>query len=74
MIVTEQGLADLRGISPKQRARLIIDRCAHPDYRPALADYFERARAHAYGQQSPSLLTEALSWHQRYLDTGSMRA
>ncbi|UGB39667.1 acetyl-CoA hydrolase/transferase family protein [Frateuria soli] len=73
VLVTEQGLADLRGLSPKQRARLIIDRCAHPDYRPALADYFERARAHSYGQQSPSLLTEALSWHQRYIDTGTMR-
>jgi hypothetical protein len=30
VIVTEQGLADLRGLSPRQRARLIIERCAHP--------------------------------------------
>ena len=45
VIVTEQGLADLRGLSPKQRARLIIDNCAHPDYRPALEDYYERALA-----------------------------
>jgi succinyl-CoA:acetate CoA-transferase len=74
VIVTEQGLADLRGLSPKQRARCIIDRCAHPDYRPALDDYYRRAREHSYGQQSPSLPAEALSWHQRYLDTGTMRA
>ncbi len=74
VIVTEQGLADLRGLSPKQRARCIIDNCAHPDYRPALDEYYRRAREHAYGQQSPSLPGEALSWHQRYLDTGSMRA
>ncbi|MFC5434969.1 acetyl-CoA hydrolase/transferase family protein [Rhodanobacter umsongensis] len=74
VLVTEQGLADLRGLSPKQRARLIIARCVHPDYRPALSDYFERACAHAYGQQSPSLLTEALSWHQRFIETGSMRS
>ena len=40
VLVTEQGLADLRGLSPKQRARLIIARCAHPAYRDALADYF----------------------------------
>ncbi|ELP91610.1 hypothetical protein EIN_445100 [Entamoeba invadens IP1] len=73
VLVTEQGLADLRGLSPKQRARLIIDNCAHPDYRPALADYFERALKHSYGLQSPSLLNEALSWHQRYVETGSMR-
>src|SRR5699024_11018470 len=34
VIVTEQGLADLRGLSPKQRAKVIIERCAHPDFRP----------------------------------------
>ena len=44
VLVTEQGLADLRGLSPKQRAELIIAKCAHPDYRPALADYYKRAR------------------------------
>lgn len=43
VIVTEQGLADLRGLSPKQRARLIIAQCAHPRYRDGLTDYFERA-------------------------------
>ena len=72
VIVTEQGLADLRGLSPKQRAKVIIENCAHPDYRPALADYFRRAQQGSYGQQSPSLLGEALSWHQRFIDTGSM--
>ena len=73
VLVTEQGLADLRGLSPKQRARLIIENCAHPDYRPALSDYIERAMRGSYGLQSPSLLNEALSWHQRYVETGSMR-
>ena len=72
VIVTEQGLADLRGLSPKQRAAVIIENCAHPTYRPHLRDYFSRARQHSYGQQSPSLLGEALSWHQRFIDTGSM--
>ena len=74
VIVTEQGLADLRGLAPQQRAERIIDRCAHPDYRPLLRDYLTRARAGANGQHTPHLLREALSWHQRYLDTGSMRA
>ncbi|MDR3469400.1 MAG: acetyl-CoA hydrolase/transferase family protein [Xanthobacteraceae bacterium] len=73
ILVTEQGLADLRGLSPKQRAQTIIDTCAHPDYRPALADYFQRAREKSYGQHAPSLLNEALSWHQRFIETGSMR-
>ena len=72
VIVTEQGLADLRGRSPKQRAELIIANCAHPDYRPLLEDYYRRARRDSYGQQSPSLLAEALSWHQRYIETGTM--
>jgi succinyl-CoA:acetate CoA-transferase len=72
VLVTEQGLADLRGLSPKQRAKLIIDTCSHPTYRPGLIDYYNRAQAGAYGQHAPSLLSEALSWHQRYIDTGSM--
>ena len=73
VIVTEQGLADLRGHSPTQRAELIIEHCAHPDFRPALRDYLARARKGATGQHTPHLLNEALSWHQRYVDTGSMR-
>jgi succinyl-CoA:acetate CoA-transferase len=73
VIVTEQGLADLRGLSPKQRARVIIDNCAHPDYRPALNDYFRRAREHSYGQQSPSMPGESLSWHQRFIATGTVQ-
>jgi succinyl-CoA:acetate CoA-transferase len=52
---------------------LIIAKCAHPDYRPALADYYKRARKGSHGQQSPCLPGEALSWHQRFMDTGTMR-
>ncbi|MGO4408770.1 MULTISPECIES: acetyl-CoA hydrolase/transferase family protein [unclassified Brevundimonas] len=73
VIVTEQGLADLRGLSPKQRAQVIIANCAHPDYRDALKDYYARALKGAYGLQTPHLLSEALSWHQRFIETGSMK-
>ncbi|ARU03295.1 propionyl-CoA--succinate CoA transferase [Comamonas serinivorans] len=73
VLVTEQGLADLRGLAPRQRAKLIIAKCVHPSYRDPISDYFERALKGSVGQQTPHLLTEALSWHQRYLDTGSMR-
>jgi len=52
---------------------VIIENCAHPDYRPALADYFQRAKEDSCGQQSPSLPGEALSWHRRFMETGSMR-
>ncbi|WP_293847239.1 acetyl-CoA hydrolase/transferase C-terminal domain-containing protein [Sphingopyxis sp.] len=73
VIVTERGLADLRGLAPKQRARLVIEKCVHPDYRAMLADYYERALRDSYGKHSPALLGEALSWHQRFIATGSMQ-
>ena len=73
IIVTECGIADLRGKSPRERAELVIENCCHPDYRPALRDYYERAKAVAKGQHTPHDLNTALSWHQRYLDTGSMK-
>ncbi|GBQ29524.1 acetyl-CoA hydrolase/transferase family protein [Gluconacetobacter sacchari] len=72
VLVTEQGLADLRGLSPRQRAETIIRNCAHPDYRPLLLDYYKRAREGSFGQQFPHLLTESLSWHQRFIETGTM--
>jgi succinyl-CoA:acetate CoA-transferase len=74
ILVTEQGLADLRGLSPRQRAQVIIENCSHPDYRPALKDYLTRARRDSYGQQSPTLLMEAFAWHQRFVENGDMRA
>jgi succinyl-CoA:acetate CoA-transferase len=59
IVVTEQGLADLRGLSPKQRAALIIDNTAHPSFRPALRDYFDRAFKFSPGRHTPHLLDEA---------------
>ncbi|MGJ5591727.1 acetyl-CoA hydrolase/transferase family protein [Micrococcus lylae] len=73
VVVTEQGLADLRGLSPKQRARTIIDTCAHPDYKEQLQDYFDRAMRDSGGLHTPHLMDEALAWHQRYIETGTMR-
>ena len=73
VIVTEQGLADLRGLSPRARAKKVINLCADPRFRPALTDYTERAwHAHPTARHTPHLLNEALSWHQRFLDTGTM--
>jgi len=73
VIVTEQGIADLRGLPPRRRAQQIIDHCAHPDYRPALQDYLDRATVTGPGRHTPHLLDEALSWHVRYLREGTMR-
>jgi succinyl-CoA:acetate CoA-transferase len=72
VIVTEHGLADLRGLAPRRRAQVVIDRCAHPAYRPMLTDYVERAQAGAHGRHTPHLLGEALGWHTRFLETGTM--
>ncbi len=74
VVVTEHGVADLRGLAPRRRAQRIIDSCAHPDYRSALLDYVERALAGGGGHHTPHLLGEALSWHDRYERTGSMHA
>jgi len=73
VIVTEQGLADLRGLPPRRRAQQIIDHCAHPDYRAALQDYLDRATATAKGKHTPHILGEALSWHARFLQDGTMQ-
>jgi succinyl-CoA:acetate CoA-transferase len=73
VVITEWGVADLRGLAPRRRAQKIIDNCAHPDYRPMLQDYFDRASATAPGKHTPHLIEEALSWHARYLRDGTMR-
>ncbi|MDP3385935.1 MAG: acetyl-CoA hydrolase/transferase family protein [Eubacteriales bacterium] len=44
VVVTEQGLADLRGLSPSERADLIIEKCVHPDFKDQLRDYVARAK------------------------------
>jgi succinyl-CoA:acetate CoA-transferase len=73
-IVTEYGFADLRAKSPKQKAKEVIEKCAHPDYRPILWDYYKRAFASpSAGRQSPHIFEEAFGFHTRYLKTGDMR-
>ncbi|MFZ6765130.1 acetyl-CoA hydrolase/transferase family protein [Pseudoroseomonas sp. WGS1072] len=71
VIVTECGLADLRGLAPRERAECVIGNCAHPSYREALLDYYRAAVRR--GGQTPHLLEEAFAWHVRARETGSMR-
>ena len=73
VFVTERGIADVRGLSPKQRAQVIIDKCAHPTYQPMLQDYFDRACKATGNAHTPHIMEEALSWHARFLQTGSMK-
>jgi len=72
IIVTEQGIADLRGKSPTERAELLIENCAHPKFRPMLRDYFEHAKKVAPAQHTPVDLERAHEMHRRFLETGSM--
>lgn len=66
VIVTEQGLADLRGLSPKQRAEVIISNCAHPTFEPALRDYVTEAMRQSPGLHTPHLMNEAFSYLQNW--------
>lgn len=72
ILVTEQGLADLRGLAPRERARVIIDNCVHPAYRDALNEYFTAACAR--GGHTPHILRDALAWHMNLEETGRMLA
>jgi acetyl-CoA hydrolase len=70
IVVTEQGIADLRGKSPAQRAHAIIENCAHPDYRGLLRDYV----ALAGNSHSPQTLSAAFGMHLAFSKAGDMRS
>ena len=72
VIVSERGVADLRGLSPKERALVIIDKIANPKYQPMLLDYFHRACEACKNSQTPHILSEAFSFHTRFNETGTM--
>jgi len=61
VVVTERGVADLRGRSPRERATLLIEECAHPDYREGLRQYL--ASGLDRGGHVPHDLERAFSWH-----------
>ncbi len=73
VIVTEQGVADLRGLSPSERAEAIIENCAHPYYKDMLRDYCNKAMKQGKYKHTPHVIGEALSWHERFLATGTMK-
>jgi len=68
VLVTEQGLADLRGLGPIQRARTIIDQCAHPAYRPYLHHYLETGKPAHYRHD----LGRCFEWHRNLIEHGAM--
>lgn len=72
IFVTEQGLADVRGLAPVARARKIIEKCVHPDYKDVLIDWLEYGLKHAPSRHTPLCLDKAFELHLRFLKTGSM--
>ena len=76
VVVTEQGLADVRGLSPRERARVIINKTAHPDYKPILMDYLERAEYECLKKgwgHEPHMLWQTFKMHKELNDHGTMK-
>lgn len=69
IIVTEYGVADLRGKSPVQRAEEIIDKCVHPDYKPLLLEYL----AMGMKGHTPQNLKACFAFHEEFAASGDMR-
>ena len=69
VIITEQGVADLRGLDPVQRAKVVIENCAHPIYRPLLREYL------SFGKSGQTNITveAALAFHAAFKANGDMR-
>jgi len=70
VLITEQGVADLRGKCPADRAATIIENCAHPDYRDILREYVKLTGC-AHSQQS---LRAAFAMHLAFAETGDMHS
>jgi acetyl-CoA hydrolase len=76
ILVTEQGLADLRGLCPRERAREIIAKCVHPDYRPIMEEYYERSERECFDGcvgHEPHMLFKAFKMQQNLAESGTMK-
>lgn len=70
IIVTELGLADLRGLAPRERADVIIENCVAAPFQQMLRDYVAEAKQR--GGHTPHVLEKAYAWHTRFRETGTM--
>ncbi|MDL2322616.1 acetyl-CoA hydrolase/transferase family protein [Bacteroidales bacterium OttesenSCG-928-A17] len=68
ILITEHGVADLRGKSPIQRAEAIIENCVDPIYQPILREYLKLGQGH-----TPQTLKAALAFHTTFCETGDMQ-
>jgi acetyl-CoA hydrolase len=69
VIVTEHGVADLRGKDPRQRAKTIIENCADPSYREQLRDYLKFVKP----GHEPLSFHACFAMHEKYVRDGDMR-
>lgn len=69
IIITEYGVADLRGKSPIQRAQTIIENCVHPDYKPLLTEYLNMGvKGH-----TPQNLDACFAFHKELAESDDMK-
>ena len=69
VLITEQGIADLRGKSPIERAHTIIENCVAPEYKDMMRAYLASAKT----AHTPHNLSLALAMHEEFLRSGDMR-
>lgn len=69
VLVTEHGIADLRGKDPRERARIIIANCAAPEYRDQLNAYL----AFVHGGHEALSFRSAFEMHHKFALDGDMR-
>lgn len=72
VVVTEYGLVDTRPLTPRQVAEQVIRKCAHPDFRDQLWDYYQRA-VRERGGHEPHILENAFFMHRLFMENGDMR-
>ncbi|MFZ4724917.1 MAG: succinate CoA transferase [Paludibacter sp.] len=68
IIITEHGVADLRGKSPIQRAEEIIENCVAPEYKAILSGYLELSGP----CHTPTDLHACFGMHTQFMKSGSM--
>jgi succinate CoA transferase len=68
VIITEYGIADLRGKTPTKRAQEIIDNCVAPEYKQILRDYLTMSSTN----HTPTNLQACFGMHTQFIKTGSM--
>ena len=68
VLVTEHGVADLRGKDPRERATAIISNCVDPSYRDLIWTYFKLTE----NGHTPQSFRSAFAFHEAFLQSGNM--